>query len=37
MKTKLFLMCVTAASTAYCGVAMPTEAEVGVLWYNQRK
>ena len=28
MTTKLFLMCVTAASAAYSGVAMPTEAEV---------
>ena len=28
MKTKLFLMCVMAASAAYSGAAMPTEAEV---------
>ena len=28
MTTKLFLMCVTAASAAYSGAAMPTEAEV---------
>ena len=28
MKTKLFLMCVMAASAVYSGVAMPTEAEV---------
>ena len=28
MKTKLFLMCVMAASAAYIGAAMPTEAEV---------